>query len=41
MITKTEAVVLRSVDYSESSLIVTLFTRKHGITAVIAKGAKR
>lgn len=41
MVTKTEAVVLRSVDYSESSLIVTLFTRKHGIIAVIAKGAKR
>lgn len=41
MITKTESVVLRTVDYSESSLIVTLFTRKHGIIAVIAKGAKR
>lgn len=41
MVTKTEAVVLRTVDYSESSLIVTLFTRKHGIIAVIAKGAKR
>lgn len=41
MVTKTEAVVLRTVDYSESSLIVTLFTRKHGVIAVIAKGAKR
>lgn len=41
MVTKTESVVLRTVDYSESSLIVTLFTRKHGIIAVIAKGAKR
>lgn len=41
MITKTESVVLRTVDYSESSLIVTLFTRKHGVIAVIAKGAKR
>lgn len=41
MVTKTEAVVLRTVEYSESSLIVTLFTRKHGIIAVIAKGAKR
>lgn len=41
MVTKTESVVLRTVDYSESSLIVTLFTREHGIIAVIAKGAKR
>jgi DNA repair protein RecO len=41
MVTKTEAVVLRTVDYSESSLIVTLFTREHGVIAVIAKGAKR
>lgn len=41
MITKTECVVLKKVEYSESSLIVTLFTRKHGIIAVIAKGAKR
>lgn len=41
MVTKTEAVVLRTVDYSESSQIVTLFTRKHGIIAIIAKGAKR
>lgn len=41
MVTKTEAVVLRTIDYSESSQIVTLFTRKHGVIAVIAKGAKR
>lgn len=41
MVTKTEAVVLRTIDYSESSQIVTLFTRKHGIIAIIAKGAKR
>ncbi|PWN06889.1 DNA repair protein RecO [Rhodohalobacter mucosus] len=41
MITKTEAIVLRSVDFQESSLIVTLFTRKHGKVAVIAKGARR
>lgn len=41
MVTKTESVVLRTIDYSESSQIVTLFTRKHGVIAVIAKGAKR
>lgn len=41
MITKTEAIVLRAVDYQESSLIATLFTRRHGKIAVIAKGARR
>ncbi len=41
MITKTEAIVLRTVDFSESSLIATLFTWSHGKVAVIAKGAKR
>lgn len=41
MITKTEAIVLRTVDYRESSLIATLFTRKHGKIAVIARGARR
>lgn len=41
MITKTEAIVLRTVDFQESSLIATLFTRSHGKIAVIAKGARR
>jgi DNA repair protein RecO (recombination protein O) len=41
MITKTEAIVLRTVDFRESSLIATLFTRSHGKVAVIAKGARR
>ena len=41
MITKTEAVVLRTIDYSESSLIATLFTQKQGMIAVIAKGARK
>lgn len=41
MITKTDAVVLRVVEYQNSSLIVTLFTRKHGKIAVMARGAKR
>jgi len=41
MITKTEAIVLRAIDYQESSLIATLFTRKHGKIAVIAKGARK
>ena len=41
MIIKTEAIVLRTVQYSETSLIATLFTRSNGIQAVIAKGARR
>ncbi|MDX1590931.1 MAG: DNA repair protein RecO, partial [Balneolaceae bacterium] len=41
MIVKTEAIVLRSINFQETSLIVTLFTRKHGKVAVIAKGARR
>lgn len=41
MITKTVAVVLKTVNYSESSIIATLFTRKHGTIAVIAKGARK
>lgn len=41
MITKTEAIVLRTVEYQESSLIATLFTKKHGKVAVIAKGARK
>ena len=41
MITKTEAVVLRTVEFQESSIIATLFTLKHGKIAVIAKGARK
>jgi DNA repair protein RecO (recombination protein O) len=35
------AFVLHSYDWSESSLIVDLFTRAHGRVVVVAKGAKR
>ena len=35
------ALVLRCVDFSESSLIVTLFTREFGKIEALAKGAKR
>jgi len=38
---KTEAVVLRRSDYSETSLILTLLTRESGLLRGIAKGAKR
>lgn len=38
---KDEAVVLRRRTYSESSLVLTLFTREHGRLDVLAKGARR
>jgi DNA repair protein RecO (recombination protein O) len=41
IITKTEAIVLRTVEFQESSIIATLFTLKHGKIAVIAKGARK
>ena len=41
MIQKSSAIVLKTVEFKESSLIATLFTRKHGKIAVIAKGARR
>lgn len=40
MIIRTEAVVLRSVKYGETSQIVTLFTRRLGTIAVMARGAR-
>lgn len=40
-IIQSEAVVLRSLDYGETSQIVTLFTRKKGKIGVMAKGARR
>jgi DNA repair protein RecO (recombination protein O) len=40
-IVRTEAVVLRSLDYGETSQIVTLFTREKGKLGVMAKGARR
>lgn len=40
MIIRTEAVVLRSMAYGETSQIVTLFTREKGKIAVLAKGAR-
>ncbi len=37
----TEAVVLRTIDYSDSSLIVRLFTDVYGKVTVMARGARR
>lgn len=38
---KTEALVIRLADFSESSRVVTLFTREFGKVSALAKGAKR
>ena len=38
---KTEGVVIRQTDFSETSRIVTFYTRDWGRISVIAKGAKR
>ena len=41
MICKQEAIVLRSFDYSDSSRIITLFTKDYGKIGIIARGIKR
>jgi DNA repair protein RecO (recombination protein O) len=41
MITKDLAICLRAIDYSETSQILTFFTRKTGKIPAIAKGSKR
>ncbi|MCK4752493.1 MAG: DNA repair protein RecO [Planctomycetes bacterium] len=41
MLTKDLAICLRTVDYSETSQIVTLFTKSNGKIDAIAKGSKR
>ena len=38
---KTDAIVLRTVEFSETSLVVTLFTRDFGKIGAIAKGGRR
>ena len=38
---KTEAVVIRHVDFSETSKVVTLFTRDFGKISALAQGARR
>ena len=38
---KAQAIVLRSVEFSETSLVVTLFTREFGKLGALAKGARR
>ena len=41
MIVRTDAVVLRTLDYSETSRIATLLTRSHGVVGALARGARR
>ena len=38
---KTQAIVLRVIEFSESSCVVTLFTRDFGKVGALAKGARR
>jgi len=38
---KATAIVLRTVEFSETSLVVTLFTREYGKLGALAKGARR
>lgn len=40
-IEKTDGIVLRRIEYSNTSLIVSLYTRRHGKLEIIAKGARR
>ena len=41
MLTKDTAICIRAVDYSETSQIITFFTRANGKISAIAKGSKR
>lgn len=41
MISHTEAIIFRSVDYQESSKIVTMFSREHGKIALMVRSAKK
>jgi DNA repair protein RecO (recombination protein O) len=41
MLTKDEAICIRALDYSETSQVVTFFTRANGKVGAIAKGSKR
>ncbi|BAH43045.1 MULTISPECIES: DNA repair protein RecO [Bacillales] len=41
MLVKWEGIVIRSVDYGESSKVVTMFTRENGKLGVMARGAKK
>tara|TARA_R110000868_G_scaffold37111_6_gene131453 strand:- start:38556 stop:39296 length:741 start_codon:yes stop_codon:yes gene_type:complete len=41
MIAQTQAIILRIIDYQESSKIITVLSREHGKIALIARGVKK
>jgi DNA repair protein RecO (recombination protein O) len=41
LITKTEIIVFRTIDYSESSMIATVLSREHGKIALMVRGARK
>lgn len=41
MLVKWEGIIIRSVDYGESSKVITVFTREHGKVGIMARGAKK
>ena len=41
MIVQTRAIILKAINYQESSKILTVLTKEHGKIALIAKGAKK
>lgn len=41
MLVKWEGIVIRTIDYGESSKILTLYTREHGKVGIMARGAKK
>ncbi|HZG16241.1 MAG TPA: DNA repair protein RecO [Candidatus Bathyarchaeia archaeon] len=41
MLVKWEGIIIRSVDYGESSKVITLFSREHGKVGIMARGAKK
>ena len=41
MITQSQAIILRTVDYQESSKIITVLSKEHGKIAMIARGVKK
>ena len=41
MITQTQTIILRTVDYQESSKIITVLSKEHGKIALIARGVKK
>lgn len=41
MLEKDQALCLKCVDYSETSQVITLFTREHGVVSLMVRGSRR